>query len=214
MVRSATPIVLAGAFAAGAAGGFLASLLWLQPSRGAAEPAARGGEREAPGDLKEAVARLESTVRLLADRLDRAVAAPASQGNARERAVAGGGAANPNKDEILAAIDRLAAAISGPGAPGARAPGAPPLALSPQLSQKKLAETLASFDATNDRQAVTDEHLFLTYQQILDRYGRPSRAMPFNSGVLWEYEIKNTEGSVTGTIGISFYDGMVLEVTF
>jgi hypothetical protein len=58
------------------------------------------------------------------------------------------------------------------------------------------------------------EHLLLTYQQILERYGRPSFVLPGNTGMNWYYDDKSADGNTTDRIVIRFIDGIVVTAEY
>jgi len=201
-------VSLSAAFLAGAAGGFLGSQLWLQGPRGGAEGSPRG-DRESAAELNESMRQLTAELRRLADRPARAADGASPTSTVRESAAAPAPGLNPNKDEILAAIDRLTIAIGGSGA--SHATSSTPLVATTPPQLKKLTEISEALDH-GDSEAVSPPYFFLTYQQVLDRFGKPTGIFAHDGHVRWEYSIPNPGSEDHRTVTFDFIDGFVIRV--
>ena len=193
-------ILLSGLFGLGLAAAF--TLAGASPQ----SPSAPAIESDAARDLAPAVRSLVQQI----DRLERALAAAVEV--RRELPVAGveggGGAARPapaSAASSMAAGDerpaRREAAASAPS-PGARA-----LALDGAALPKQ-SEALVPLMSQNEEDR-SRAHWFLTYQQVLARYGRPDSMDVSPEGTLvWIYNEAHTRGQ----LGFTFFDGFVVRV--
>lgn len=73
-------------------------------------------------------------------------------------------------------------------------------------------DALVQFDRSDDAtQAFTRDHILWTYQQVLDKYGKPDQVYSGEQGVGWYYEVNHTSGGLVG-ITFQFMDGLLVGV--
>jgi hypothetical protein len=179
-------------FLGGLTGGLLGTaLLGKTPSERtpeAARPdaASDGSER----DLARAIDELAQRVRALGE-------TPAEQPRDDRQPVAEPDATDGSAENRLsAALDRLSTALElaqGRASPGGI--GITPLALPPPGSKLGALDTLAG----RGWEEISREYRFLTFQQVLDRFGRPDRV----ENDSWIYLLQNGDGEKSFTFKFS-----------
>jgi hypothetical protein len=196
-------------FAGGACAGVIGSIL-IAPA-----PARDAARAANPNEISDALARLADEVSHLNERLARAPDATASA-PAREAAAAGAGApgaSSRSEEEMLVLLRRLSAALAAPS-PGV-SPGSVALAVPESPSPQERAALGARFKglgaSRDEREAeITRSHVLLTYQQILDRYGRPDDVSAFQGGMTWTYKLSKDEDGGETLVWFDFADGIVV----
>ena len=152
-------------FLGGVVGGVLGSALIgraaVQPGPAAATPltAPTGADPE-----------LVQAIEQLVDEVRRARNAPVEVGASERRPVGGASPPALDEDRVVAALDRLTLALQ--AAQGRATPGGigiTPLVLPPPGSHRGALEALIG----RDWEEISREYRFWTFQQVLDRFGRP-----------------------------------------
>ena len=73
-------------------------------------------------------------------------------------------------------------------------------------------DALVQFDRSGDATAAfRRDHILWTYQQVLDKYGKPDQVYSGEQGVGWYYEVNHTSGGLVG-ITFQFMDGLLVGV--
>ncbi|MHC5210726.1 MAG: hypothetical protein ACYTG2_08410 [Planctomycetota bacterium] len=192
---SAAALLLA--FVAGLLGGVLAATLIAPQAETAPQPADPALARTL-ASLDDTVRRLGAQVEQLGRELPR-VPAPAEP-------LAGTSPAAPDLAPLVASVEQLVRAVRAQaGRPGGGwLPGLPvPLLSLPSTPPPP--ERLAAV-AESDTDLMRDRHLFWSYQQLLDTYGRPQYISIGEGNVTWQYEAPDGN-----TIGFQIFDGMVMD---
>jgi hypothetical protein len=191
------------ALAAGAAGAAGFSAI-------AAGGAPRGDRLAADGnsaELAEAMRALAREIQSLRLAQNASASGPPSPSSPREPAPQSNKSAPA---DAAAALDRLLAKINNPSALSA---GAPALRAPKPLTNQEIAEIRERFNKV-ENQFITKEHFFLTYQQILDRYGPPNEIHSNNDGQSWEYATSSSEKGPEYAFTVVFHDGFVIRVDY
>jgi hypothetical protein len=197
-------------FAGGACAGVIGSAVFA-PARDAAP----GRARENPNEVSESMARLSAEVRALAERLERA---PAASSPTLVREATASGAGVRADDEILVMLRRLTAAQAATSAGSLHNPG--PLELPPPMTPQKRSAIKLQLKSLGDsrdaREAeLTRSHQFMTFQQILDRYGRPDDMTSAAGSLVWTYVLsKGGDEEGDTQVWFTFVDGIVVEASF
>lgn len=99
-------------------------------------------------------------------------------------------------------IERLERRTSSPGAERALIPA-------PRGSARR---TLAQLTRLNEEElaSFSREHMFWTYQQVLDHFGQPNEIWTEDAAVTWYYEIDDPDENHSWTI--NFADGMLTAI--
>jgi hypothetical protein len=192
------------AFLAGLLGGALAGRFAAPraaPGHAPGDPALDRAVERALITLDESTQRLGSQLELLGRELSRAPSAP-------EQLAPAVGALPPDLALLIASVEQLSQAVRAQASQagwGGRSPAiaAPMLSLPPTEPPPAL---LAEVSAA-ETEAMRRRHLFWSYQQILDSYGRPLSITVGDGHVTWEYQ--SADGNY---VGFRFFDGMVMDL--
>jgi len=182
---------LVALFFGGVVGGVVGSILVARPSTAGGDAAAT------PGASAEGVdPALVRTIEELVDEVRRLRTAPESRTPPERRPVAGEGKPELDEERIVAALDRLTLALQvaqGRASPGGI--GITPLVLPAPGSRRGALEELLG----RDWEEISREYRFWTFQQVLDRFGRPDEV----SDDRWLYLVPHGEGEEVFTFQFS-----------
>jgi hypothetical protein len=199
-MRWTVVIGIAALFAGGLLGGLIGATWRAEPppAAGNATPRAAvpAGEVSGTGDatLKVALAGLTREVRRLREALDgrsgeeRTSVEPAASGEVDER--------------LVSALESLARALSSGRRPGSGASRpAAPLIVPVAPPRRDLLRGLAA----RESEERSHDHRFLTYQEVLDRFGKPDYVW---AGGRWVYEDPDTGENLE----FKFEDGLLIAI--
>ena len=191
---------LAALFCGGVAGGLLGGVLFSRPVTQPAESAAGPG----PGPAAETVdPQLAQAIAALANEVRRLRWAPAEAGGGERRPVGESGAPAQDGQRMVAALERLTRALElaqGRAAPGGI--GITPLVLPPAGSRQAALEGLVG----RDWEEISREYRFWTFQQVLDRFGRPDEV----DNDRWLYKLQR--GDSEEVFSFQFSQGYLMNI--
>lgn len=203
LTLGAAALLLAGALA----GGVLGSLLFST-----AAPLSVTGGHVDNAELVTAMRALTEQLQQFGARQGIATAAPVVITN-RQDAAAIPAPAKTGEARIVELLERISAALATGSGPVRSGGAAPPRITVPPLGDAQRRELLGTYAANSvDTDAASRDFFFMSYQNILDRFGRPDRISEWHGGQQWSYIIKNDERE--DEFYFRFLEGFVVSISY
>jgi hypothetical protein len=82
-----------------------------------------------------------------------------------------------------------------------------------QLTDEQIRELIEKFNKAENPFQARNDHFFMTYEEILGRYGVPTSVSPSGSGPTWHYESTTSRG-MSQFFSVNFSDGHVVRLDY